>query len=148
MQTHVFYCIFHNIIVSMLNVAQKWGRWFAFEVHVSLPLKFESLKYWTYIMAQIFIAMLILTYILMIGRIKLNGMTDKLIRLKYRSTLVIRTYFNFYRKLLFCLCLFYRKKVFFIYGTPAISEWLSFKISNFINLMFCVLVWPIFNRWL
>ena len=63
-------------------------------------------------MAQIFIAMLILTYILMIGRIKLNGMTDKLIRLKYRSTLVIRTYFNFYRKLSFCLCLFYRKKVF------------------------------------
>ena len=65
-------------------------------------------------MAQICIAMLILTYILMIGRIKLNGMTDKLIRLKYRSTLVIRTYFNFYRKLLFCLCLFYRKKVCYI----------------------------------
>ena len=54
-------------------------------------------------MAQIFIAMLILTYILMIGRIKLNGMTDKLIRLKYRSILVIRTYFDFYRKLPFCL---------------------------------------------
>ena len=114
MQTHVFYCIFHNIIVSMLNVAQKWGRWFAFEVRVSLPLKFERLKYWTYNTAQIFIAMLILTYILMIGRIKLNGMTDKLIRLKCRSILVIRTYFNFYRKLPFCLCLFYRKKVFYI----------------------------------
>ena len=54
-------------------------------------------------MAQIFIAMLILTYILMIGGIKLNGMTNKLIRLKYRSVLVIRAYLNFYRKLPFCL---------------------------------------------